>query len=342
MKLAEIAVRLGCDLDGDGDLEISGLAPIDRATPGSLAFVSNPRYLPHLETTQASAVIVAKTAPVVGVATLRADDPYLAFAEAIDLFYVPPPRPDGIHPSAVIAASARVAADARIGAHCVVGEKSVIGPGACLDAHVVIYPEVEIGADFHAYANVVVRERVQIGNRVTLQPGCVIGSDGFGYTAGRGGTIRKIVQAGTVVLEDDVEVGANTTIDRAAIGETRLGRGVKIDNLVQIAHGCSIGEGSMLAAQVGMSGSTRVGRYVRIGGQAATAGHLSIGDGASVAARTGVTSDTPAGQTVGGFPAQAISAWRRTHIALPRLPEALRRLRRLEQRLGLGKSRDED
>lgn len=333
MKLAEIAQRLGCELDGDGALEISGLAPIDTAEPGTLTFLANPRYRSFLASTGASAVILGKDAPSVSVASLRAADPYLAFAEAIDLFYVPAPRPDGIHPSAVIAASARIGDGARIGPHCVVGEKVVLGANACLDAHVVLYPEVVVGDDFRAQANVVVRERVLIGHRVTLQPGCVLGSDGFGYIPAGGG-IRKITQGGTVIVEDDVEIGANTTIDRAAIGATRIGRSAKIDNLVQVAHGCELGDGSMLAAQVGLSGSTRLGRFVRMGGQAATAGHLTIGDGATAAARAGVTNDVEPGATVAGFPLQRIEDFRRTFAAFTRLPEMLRRLRKLERRLG--------
>lgn len=334
MQLSDIAQRLGCDLDGDGDIEIGGLAPIDSAVPGTLTFLANPRYRASLATTQASAVILAKDAPPVAIASLRAADPYLAFAEAIDIFHVPAPRPDGIHPSAVIATSAQIGAGARIGPHCVVGDRVVLGANACLDAHVVLYPEVQVGDDFRAQAHVVVRERVRIGNRVTLQPGCVIGSDGFGFIPAGGG-IRKITQAGTVVLEDDVEIGANTTVDRAAVGATRLGRGVKIDNLVQIAHGCEIGDGSMLAAQVGLSGSTRLGRFVRMGGQAATSGHLSVGDGSTAAARAGITRDVAAGMTVGGFPLQPIEEFRRTLAAIARLPQTMRRLRALEKRLGL-------
>jgi len=340
MKLAEIAVRLGCELVGDGEVEIERLEPIESAAPGSLSFLANPRYRSHLATTGASAVIVAQSEPAIAIPTLRAADPYFAFARAIDLFYLPPPLPEGIHPSAVIAASARIGADARIGPHCVIGERVVLGPRACLDAHVVLYPEVMVGADFRAQANVTVRERVRIGDRVCLQPGCVIGGDGFGYAPGPDGRIYKITQSGTVVLEDDVEIGANATVDRAAIGETRLGRGVKIDNLVQVAHGCTIGPGSMLAAQVGLSGSTHLGRFVRMGGQVGTAGHLRVGDGATIAARAGLTNDVAAGETIGGFPQQRLEAFRRTMASLPRLPEIFRRLRRLEKRTGVGREDD--
>jgi UDP-3-O-[3-hydroxymyristoyl] glucosamine N-acyltransferase len=337
MKLAEIAQRLGCELQGDGSIEITAIAPIEDAQPGTLTFLANPRYRSHLKTTRAAAVIVASTESDVALPALRAGDPYLAFAQALELFYVPPPQPAGIHPTAQIAASARIGRAAAVGPYSVVGEDVVIGDGARLDAHVVIYPEVRIGNGFRAYANVTVRERVSIGNGVTLQSGCVIGGDGFGYVLGADGQVRKIVQAGTVVIEDDVEIGANSTIDRATVGATVIRRGAKLDNLVMVAHGCTIGEGSALAAQVGLSGSTRVGRFVRMGGQVGSAGHLTIGDGAQVAAQSGVPNDVPAGAVVGGYPAVDMHVWRRLSAALPRLPELLRRVRRLESALGLQK-----
>jgi UDP-3-O-[3-hydroxymyristoyl] glucosamine N-acyltransferase len=334
MKLAEIAQRLGCELRGDGTVEIHALAPIEDATPGTLTFVANPRYRPHLQTTRASAVIVATTAGEVPLPSLRATDPYLAFSKAIELFFVAPPLSAGIHPTAVIAPSATLGRDACIGPFCVIGDGVVIGDGARLDPHVVIYPEVRIGDGFRAYAHVTVRERVTVGHRVILQSGCVIGGDGFGYVMGAEGVARKLLQAGTVVIEDDVEIGANSTVDRATVGATIIRRGAKVDNLVMIAHGCSIGEGSALAAQVGLSGSTRVGRFVRIGGQAGAAGHLTIGDGAQIAAQSGVPNDVPSGTIVGGYPAVEIHTWRRVSAALSRLPELLRRVRRLETALG--------
>ena len=335
MKLQEIAQRLGCELRGDGQIDIHGVAPIEDAGPGTLSFVANPRYRPFLSTTRAAAVIVAPTEADLPVPTLRAADPYLAFAQAIELFYVPPPRQTGVHATAAIAPTAQVGRDAAIGPYAVIGDGVVVGDRARIDAHVVLYPEVRIGDDFRAYAHVVVRERVAIGHRVILHSGCVIGSDGFGYVLGADGRARKIVQAGTVVIEDDVEIGANTTIDRAAVGATVLRRGAKLDNLVMVAHGCTVGEGAALAAQVGLSGSTHVGRYVRLGGQVGTAGHLTIGDGAQVAAQSGVPNDVPAGTVVGGYPAVEIHQWRRMMAALPRLSDLLRRVRRLEARTGV-------
>jgi len=331
MKLAQIAERLGCELRGDGNVDIDGVAAIEDAGPGTITFFSNPRYRTYLKSTQASAVILATQEEDLPMPTLRAADPYLAFANALDLFYVPPAAAAGIHPTAVISASASVADDAAIGPCCVIGEGCVIGSRARLDAHVVLYPEVTIGDDFRAYAGVTIRERVRIGHRVILQSGCVIGSDGFGYVLGNDGKARKITQAGTVVIEDDVEIGANATIDRAAVGSTRIGAGVKIDNMVQIAHGCSIGESSAIAAQSGIAGSSRVGRWVRMGGQVGVAGHLTIGDGAQIAGGSGISNDVESGTTVAGYPAVEIHAWRRSMAALRRLPDSLKRLRRLEK-----------
>ncbi len=335
MRLVDLAEALGCELRGDGDIEIVGVAPIESAGPGQLTFVANPRYGRHLGTTQASAVILPSDAPEVALASLRGSDPYLSFARAIELFYRPIASPPGVHPTAVIADRARIGAGASIGAYCVIGEGVAIGEGARMAPHVVIYPEVAIGDRFVAHAHVTVRERVRLGNDVVLHAGVVIGSDGFGYVAGRDGRVHKIIQGGDVVLEDNVEVGANTTIDRAAVGSTVIRRGVKLDNLVMIAHGCDVGESTMIAAQVGLSGSTRVGRGVRIGGQAGTAGHLSIGDGAQLAARSGVVGSIEAGMVVGGFPAVEAPRWRRVTAALARLPELLRRVRRIEKRLSL-------
>ncbi len=337
MRLGDLAKRLSCELRGDATVEISRVAAIEAAGPGDLTFVANPRYARHLATTRASAVILATGAPDVPLPSLRTDDPYLAFAAAVECFHQAPAVVPEIHPSAVIASSATVGARASIGAHAVIGDGVRIGDDARIGPHVVLYPDVDIGQRFVAQAHVTVRERVRIGDDVVLQSGAVIGSDGFGYVPTAEGGIRKLIQAGDVVLEDGVEIGANTTIDRAAIGSTVIRRGAKIDNLVMIAHGCEVGENSMVAAQVGLSGSTRIGRWVRIGGQAGTAGHLSVGDGAQIAAQSGVPNSVPAGAVVGGYPAIDMPLWRRVTAAVTRLPNLLRRVRRIEKRLDMGR-----
>jgi UDP-3-O-[3-hydroxymyristoyl] glucosamine N-acyltransferase len=337
MQLAELAKLLGCELRGDGSLEITRAAPIESAGPGDVTFVANRRYMRFLDGLTASAVILPADASTVAIASLRAADPYLAFAKAVELFYRPLQSPAGIHPTAVIAPTASIGARAAIGAYSVVGDAVRIGADARIAAHVVIYPEVVIGDRFVAHAQVTVRERVRIGSDVVLHSGAVIGSDGFGYVPAEGG-IRRLLQAGDVVIEDEVEVGANTTVDRAMVGSTVLRRGVKLDNLVMVAHGCSIGEHSMLAAQAGLSGSTRLGNWVRVGGQVGSAGHLSVGDGAQIAAQSGLTNSVSAGAIVGGSPAVDVALWRRMMAAATRLPELLRRVRRIEQHLNLVKA----
>jgi len=335
MKLGDLARELGCELEGDPSIEITGPAPIDDAGPGQVTFVANPRYQARLEGLRAAAVILAPGMPAPGVAVLRSPEPYAAFVRLLELFHVPDRPPLGIDSSARVASSARVGPRAAIGAYVVIGENVTIGADARIDPHVVIYPGVTIGERFTAHARAVVRERVTIGNDVKLQCGVVIGGDGFGYLPDAKGGVRAIPQTGGVVLEDRVEVGANTTIDRAAVGVTRIRRGAKIDNLVQIGHGCEVGEGAFLAAQVGLAGSTQIGAGAQLGGQVGVAGHLTIGAGARVAAQSGVPNDVAAGAVIGGYPAVEIRTWRRNVAAVLRLPELLRRVRRIERRLGL-------
>jgi UDP-3-O-[3-hydroxymyristoyl] glucosamine N-acyltransferase len=336
MTLAEIAERLGCELRGDGAVAIRAIRGLEEAGPGDLTFLANPKYAAQLAATRASAVIVGTQHPDLTIATLRADNPYLCFARALALFHRPPQPPAGIHPTAVVAASARIVEPVSIGAYVVIGDDVTIGPGATIHPHVTIYPGVQIGCDFVAHAGVVVREHVRLGDRVVLHPGVVIGADGFGFAPSPTGAV-KIPQAGIVIVEDDVEIGANTTIDRATLEATIIRRGAKLDNLVMVAHNCEVGAHSFLAAQVGIAGSTRIGRGVQMGGQAGAAGHLTIGDGVQIAAQSGVPNSVPAGTTVGGYPAIEVGLWRRTSAALLRLPELLRRVRRLERRLGLAR-----
>jgi len=265
---------------------------------------------------------------------LRADDPYAAFVRALVIFDSRPRPQPGIHPSAIIAESAQIGEGAYIGPYVVVGEGVVLGEGAVLHPRVVVYPQARIGVRFTAHSSAVVREAVVIGNDVTLQPGVVLGGDGFGFIPRRGDLPVVIPQIGNVDIGDSVDVGANTTIDRAAVGSTRVSRGVKLDNLVMVAHGCSIGEGSMLAAQTGMAGSAALGKSVMVGGQAGFGGHIEVGDGVQVAGQSGVSKDVAAARVVGGTPAVDIALWRRGVAALRRLPELLQRVRRLEERLG--------
>ena len=341
MKLREIARAVGCELCGDGDVDIVDVASIEDAPPGTLTFLADRRLAGKLATTRAAAVVVAPDAGDVPLPSLRAPHPYLAFIAAVELFHRPRPRPEpGIHPTAVIAPSATLGPGASIGAHVVIGARTTIGREATLHANVTIYEDVHIGDGFTAHAGAVVREAVRIGNRVVLQAGAVIGSDGFGYLPLAEGN-RRIPHIGTVVLEDDVEIGAHSSVDRAALGATVIGQGTKVDNLVMVGHGCRIGRGCLLAAQVGLSGSTTLGARVMMGGQAGAAGHLTIGDGAQVAAQSGVHTKVPAGAVYGGYPAIEASRWRRVAASVTRLPEVFRRLRRLEGALGRGPCEEE-
>jgi len=334
MKLGAIARALGATLEGDPELEIDELQPLDEAGPRALSFVSNQRYLAQLQVTRAGAVILGSGVSGPGCAVLRVDNAYLAFAVALGLFDRPVLPPLGVSAAAQLSPTARIGEDARIAAGVVVGDGVTIGARARLHPGVVIYPDTVIGDDFTAHANVVVRERVRIGDRVILGPGVVIGGDGFGFLPLPGGGIFKLPQIGTVEIEDDVEVGANTTVDRATIGTTRLARGVKLDNLVMVAHGCRIGEEALLAGQSGLAGSTIVGKRVQFGGQVGAAGHLEIGDDVRVAAKTGIDNDVAPGRVIGGYPELDVRLWRRVSAAVQRLPELLRRVRRIERMLG--------
>jgi UDP-3-O-[3-hydroxymyristoyl] glucosamine N-acyltransferase len=335
MKLRDLATRLGATLEGDGDMEIVGCAPIDEAGPSDITFVANPRYARKLPQTTAGAVIAARNMQVTGRSVLRCDDPQAAFARALALFDARPrPRP-GIHDTAVVASSASIGTGAHIGAYVVVGENVTLGDDAVLHPHVTIYPEARIGSRFTAHAGVVVRECVLIGDDVAIQPGAVVGADGFGFLPREKDLPLAVPQTGTVEVADHVEIGANTTIDRAATGKTRIGRGAKLDNLVQVAHGCAIGERTLIAAQTGLAGSTKVGSDAMLGGQVGVTGHVHLGDRVQVAAQSGIAGDVEAGRILGGSPAVDLALWRRCMVALRRLPDLLRRVRVLETRAGI-------
>ena len=331
MKLADLAQHLGATLHGDPAAEITGVAGLESAAAGHLTFVANPKYAALARTTQATAVLVELAFPEIPAATLRIENPYLAFAKAIELFYTSPIYPAGIHPTAVISPTARIGANAHIGAYAIVGDHVFLGDNATLLPHVVLYPHVHAGNNLFAHAHAVVREHCQIGDNVILQNGVIVGSDGFGFAKQPDGTWYKIVQSGPAILEDAVEVQANACIDRASIGETRIAAGAKVDNLVQVGHGSTVGENTLLCAQVGLAGSTTIGRNVILAGQVGVAGHLTVGDGAVATAQTGIPSDVAPGAVVSGYPAMDNRAWLRTVAAINRLPDLLRKLRGMDK-----------
>jgi UDP-3-O-[3-hydroxymyristoyl] glucosamine N-acyltransferase len=345
MRLSEVAQKLGCRLEGDANLEITGVAGIDHAQPGQLTFLANRRYFPLLKTTRASAVLVAEGIVIerqpgaVSVAALRSANPYLAFAHAIELFYQPPRYAPGIHPTAVIEKSARIAAGAHIGPYCFVDEDVTMGPSAVLHSFVTIYRGTKIGANFFAHAHSVVREFCRIGDRVTLQNGAVIGGDGLGFAKQADGAWYKIAQSGPAVLEDDVEVQANACVDRATVGETRIGRGSKLDDLVLVGHASQVGADTMLCGQVGLAGSTIVGNRCILAGNVGTAGHLRIGDGAVLTAKSGLSGDVPAAAVYSGYPSIDNRMWLKNSAALNRLPDLLKRVRDLEEEIAALKAR---
>jgi UDP-3-O-[3-hydroxymyristoyl] glucosamine N-acyltransferase len=332
MKLSAIASALDVRLEnGSPDTEINSLNGIEQAGPGELTFVSNPKYAAAARTTKASAVIVAEDFPAIPAAMLRAKDPYLTFARALELFHPPLRYAPGMHPSAVVAASAKIGTNAHIGPYVVIGEDVTIGADAVLLSHVVIYRGARIGNNFFAHAHAIVRENCRIGNNVLLQNGVVVGADGFGFAKTAEGRWHKIPQPGPVVIGDDVEVQANSCIDRASVGETRIGRGAKIDNLVQVGHGSQVGEDALLCSQVGLAGSTEIGNKVLLLGQVGVVGHCKVGESAIVTPQSGVANDIAAGALVSGSPAVDHKAWLKYSAILPRLPEIARAARRKKQ-----------
>ena len=333
MKLSELADRLDSRLEGDGGIDVRRVVGIEDAGPGDLTFFANPKYAAALRKTRASAVILADHAEAAPCAMLRTKNPYLAFARAVGIFaegWRPAP---GVHPSAFVAEGAVVSPDASIGAFAVIDEGASVGARTIIHAHVTIGRGAEVGADCTIHARVSIRERAKLGDRVVVQDGAVIGSDGYGFARAADGTHIKIPQVGGVVLEDDVEIGANTTIDRPAVGETRIRAGAKIDNLVQIAHGVTIGRNVLLAAQVGIAGSTTIEDSVTLAGQVGVAGHLTIGKGAIATAQTGIPNSVEAGALVSGYPAIPNRDWLKSSAVFRKLPELRRAITDLEQRL---------
>jgi UDP-3-O-[3-hydroxymyristoyl] glucosamine N-acyltransferase len=336
MKLSEVAQRLECRLEGPPDLQIRGVAGIEHAEAGQITFLANRKYFALLKSTRASAVLLSEGAVIERepglppLAALRSTNPYLAFAHAIDLFYHPPRYAPGIHPTAIIAKTAKVGEGSHIGPYCYIDEEAEIGGNAVLHSFVTIYRGAKIGDEFFAHAHSVVREFCRIGNRVTLQNGVVIGGDGFGFARRPDGAWHKMTQAGLAILEDDVEVQANACVDRATVGETRIGHGAKLDDLVLVGHASQVGADTLLCGQVGLAGSTRVGNNCILAGQVGTAGHLSIGDGTILTAQSGVPNDVPTRAMYSGYPAVDNRQWLKMMAALHRLPDLQKRVRDLE------------
>ncbi len=329
MRLGDIAKKLGCALEGPEEIEITAVAGIEEAGPSELTFLSNPKYRRKSQTTRAAAIILSAEDPDPGRPALRSTNPYLDFAKALELFY-PPVRPEpGIHPTAVIAVGSKVGQNPSIGPYVVVEQGVEIGDDCVIKGHVMIYQGAKIGHRFFAHSHAVVRENVQIGNDVILQNGAIIGSDGFGFARQADGSYYKIIQTGTVVIEDGVEVQANACIDRATVGETRLRRGAKVDNLVQVGHACDIGQNSLLCGQSGLAGSCKVGENVVLAGQVGVAGHLTIGKNVIATAQTGIPSDVEPNKIVSGYPAMDNSRWLKCSAAYARLPEIHATVRRL-------------
>ncbi len=335
MRLSEIANHLGAELHGDGSVEINGVAGIEEARHDEITFLANSKYSPLARITRAGAVLVEPSVePLAHAATLRIANTYAAFAKTIRLFYQEPRYAPGMHPTAVVDPSARIGENAHVAAYVVVQAGVTIGRDAVLLPHVVIYQGAHIGDRFMAHAHAVIREFCRLGDDVVLQNGAVIGGDGFGYAQEVGGIWSKITQSGVAVLGDRVEVQANACVDRASIGETRIGNGTKVDNLVQVGHGSAVGENTLLCAQVGLAGSTKVGNRVILAGQVGVAGHCTIGDGAVATAQSGIPNDVAPGVTVSGYPALDNRQWLRAVAAFARLPEIARELRSLRKGKG--------
>ncbi len=336
MTVSDIASKLGATLEGDGSCEIRGVAGISEAVEGEIAFVANPRYAADAARTKASAVVVRRDwkKPCSAKVLLRVADPDGAFAQIAVMFAPPPivPAP-GVHPSAVLAPDVRLGRDVSIGPHCVLEPGVHVGDRTILYAGCYLGHRVRVGSDCKFYPLVSVRENVEIGDRVIVHNGTVIGSDGFGYTVDKQGVRTKIPQIGTVVIGNDVELGANVTIDRARFGKTRIGNGVKVDNLVQIAHNVIVGDHAVIVAQVGIAGSAEIGAHVVLAGQAGVGGHVVVGEWAVVGGQAAVTKDVPPKTFVSGYPAAPHEKAMRIHALVNRLPDMKERLVDLEKRL---------
>src|SRR5258708_25844532 len=333
LTAAEVAAQLQGEILGDGSILLSGFAPADKARPGDLTFAENETYFNRAEASAASAILVAGPFTSKHKVLIRVPNARVAFAKVLPIFFPETAFAPGIHPTAVVAASAQIDPSAHVGPHCVIGEKARLGARSVLQGGNHVGADSQLGEDTNLFPNVTIYPRTQIGNRVRIHSGTVIGSDGFGYVLDEG-LHRKVPQIGSVIIGDDVEIGANVTVDRGALGPTTIGKGTKIDNLVQIAHNVVIGEHSLLVAQVGIAGSTKLGNFVVLGGQVGLAGHLKIGNQVTVTAKSGVMHDIKDGEKWLGIPAQPDRKAKRQILAIQQLPELIRRVAELEKKLG--------
>lgn len=330
--LKELAELIGGTVVGDGDVEIHRVGGIDSAKPGDITFLANPKYLPMLQTTQASAVMVKPGVDAPGVSLLVCPNPYLAFAKVLTALHVAKPEYRGIMEGAFVDPEAKISDGVTIYPGCFIGKNVTVGSGTTLHPGVLLYDNVTVGEDCLIHAGTVVREGCRLGNRVIVQPKAVIGSDGFGF-APDGGGYFKIPQVGIVVIEDDVEIGANCCLDRAALGETRIERGTKLDNLVQIAHNVKIGADSIIVAQVGIAGSTEIGKHCTLGGQVGVAGHIKVGDNTMVGAQSGIAGNLPGGEVVSGTPVIPHRDWLKAAKSFAKLPEMRKEISRLKKQI---------
>jgi UDP-3-O-[3-hydroxymyristoyl] glucosamine N-acyltransferase len=333
MKLREIAAALGCQVHGDENLQISGVAGMEQAGPNQLTFLANPKYAHKVKHSRAGAILISQPIEELPITSVVSANPYLDFARALAMFYQPPKPEPGIHPLAFVHESAQIGSNASIGPFVSIGKDVRIGNNAVLHPHVVIYQGATIGDDFYAHAHASVREFCRIGNRVILQNGVVVGGDGYGFAKRADNSHEKIAQSGVTVIEDDVEIQSLTSVDRATIGETRVRRGAKIDSLVQIGHACVVGEDNIICAQTGLAGSSILKRNVLLAGQVGISGHLTIHENSVVYAQSGVGGDVPAGSVISGSPAFEAREWLRAITSFPKLPDLLRTMRQLEKRV---------
>ncbi len=333
VKAAEIAQIIGGQLYGDGEILIKGVAPVQEAEQGDITFVAQRKYQRFLKSTKASAVILSQYTQAVAPACIVVSNPSSAFLKVLRLFQSQKPQPPkGVHPSALVGKGTKLGEEISIGPFTVVGNRVEIGNGVVIGANVVVGDACRIGEGSFIHPNVTLCEGTEIGRNVIIHPGAVIGSEGFGFIE-ENGKLCRVPQLGKVIIEDDVEIGANTTVDRATMGATRIGKGTKIDNLVQVAHNVTIGENTVIAAQVGISGSTIIGNNVKIGGQAGFVDHIQVGDRVSVGAQAGVTKSIPSGAVVSGYPARSHMTTKRVEAAQSKLPTLLKTIREQERRI---------